>query len=177
MIKEKILDILTERGIALSAFDLTDLAEAGMELVQPALNELCEEGRAVITKKGKYAVPQVLGLIPAKASALRNGAPLALPLDGGTSMKVLYPGRTRCMMDDLILVRRLNDEECELVSVTRRGKREIPAFIHVEVREIRMPKSKQGRHGKHGKIPPGRGIPHSVPGRPDGLRDAAAERG
>lgn len=148
MIKNKIIEILEDQEIALSVFDLTELSGADIMDVQTALNELCEEGRTAITKKGKYALPEVMGLITAKTTATRSGAPIAIPLDGSPSMKMHCQGRARCLPDDLVLIRKLNDDECELVSITRRGKREIPAFIRVEVREIRMPKQKHGRHGR-----------------------------
>lgn len=152
MIKEKIIELLEDQGIALSIFDLKERINADIMEVQTALNELCEEGRTAITKKGKYALPEILGLIPAKASATRSGAPIAIPMDGSPSMKMHCPGRARCLPEDLLLVRKLGADECELASITRRGKREIPAFIRIEVREIRMPKQKHARHGR--RTPP-----------------------
>lgn len=145
--KELLYTTLQETGIALSLFDLSDRAGLEVDEAQIALHALSAEGRVVLTKKGKYALPEVVGLRAAKASALRNGAPTAHPLDGGDPLRIHPRGKLRCLPDDLILVRMRSSDECELASIVQRGRSQLPAFIHVEQRQARLPKSKHRRHG------------------------------
>ena len=144
-IKETLRETLRAAGIALSLFDLIDRSGAPADAVQTALNQLCEEGTAVITKKGKYAVPELLGLIPAQASATRSGAPVAIPLAGGESLRIAGRGRLCSMPDDMVLVRNAGPGECELVSIVRRGKTELSGFVRVERRQLRGSGKKRGR--------------------------------
>lgn len=149
MLSEKILHHLQGIKTALNVFDLCEQINKSVELVQPELNALTAQGRLCITRKGKYMPPQAMGLVSAKASALRNGTPTAVLSDNGAVLKVRYTDRTRCMPDDIILVRIINDDECELVAIASRGKQEIPAFIRAEVREIRRLLPKRDRKRMH----------------------------
>ena len=126
--KESILEALGDT--ALSVFQLSEQTGADVGEIQTLLNELCACGELAITKKGKYARPETLGMATARASALRNGTPMAYPLDGGAPMKVRAVGRLRCLPEDTLLVRP-DGEECELVCIARRGKRELAAFLRV----------------------------------------------
>ncbi len=140
-LKNTLYDVLRQSGKALSSFDLADQLSAGMEFVQPALNELCAEGKAAITKKGKYACPELLDLIPARAGSLRSGAPTALPFSGDPAMKIRKT-RLRPLPDDILYVRDVGAGECELTSIQSRTMRELAAFVRVEQREIRSPRGK-----------------------------------
>lgn len=133
-------EYLQEIGKAIDIFDLSERLDISVDVLQTALNELCAEGRAAITKKGKYAVPEQLGLIPARAVNLRNGAPLARPLNGDPAIRIHVRTRLSTMPDDLILVRETAPDECEVVSILQRGMTEIAAFVRVEQREMRRPR-------------------------------------
>lgn len=125
---QMLLDILD--GTALSVFQLSEQTGADVGELQSLLNELCASGQIAVTKKGKYALPETMGLMTARAFALRNGTPMAQPIHGGNAMKVRALGRLRCLPEDTLLVRPVG-EECELVAIPRRGKRELAAFIRV----------------------------------------------
>lgn len=144
-IMENLRETLRSAGVALSLFDLVDRTGIPADVMQTALNQLCEEGTAVITKKGKYAVPELLGLIPVKTSAMRSGAPTAIPLSGGETLRIVGRSRLRSMPDDLALVRAVGNGECELTSITRRGKTELTGFVRAEQRQLRRPGKKRGR--------------------------------
>ena len=145
-LKNSICEALSDCGKALDIFALSDMTGISVDVLQTCMNELCAEGRAAITKKGKYAVPELLGLIAARASAQRNGAIIAHPLDGGEPLKLFGKSRLCPMPDDILLVREFNRGECELVAIIQRGRTEIAAFIRVEQRESRRPRSRQGRN-------------------------------
>lgn len=168
--KNSLIDLIRETDKAYSIFDLSEKQNIPVDILQTALNELCAEGRMAITKKGKYALPEMLGLIPARAGALRNGTPVAYPMDGSPSMKVHLNARMRPMPEDTLLVRDINGTECELVSILQRGKTELTAFVRVEIREMRRPHSKH-HHRKHAPsekrriitgIPCDRRIPYAI---------------
>lgn len=149
-IKNSVVELLQETGKAYSVFDLSEQLEVSVDILQTALNELCAEGRTAITKKGKYALPELLGFIPSRAAAQRSGAPIAIPLDGRPSMKIQLRARMRPMPDDTVLVRDIGNDECELISILKRGRTELAAFVRVEVREIRRTR---GRHERRHAIP------------------------
>lgn len=159
--KNAIINLLRETGKAYSIFDLSEQLEISVDILQTALNELCAEGRTAITKKGKYALPENLGLIPARAAALRNGTPIAVPFSGASSLKIQLRARMRPMPEDTLLVREINGEECELVSILQRGKTELTAFVRVEVREVRRARGRHER--KHAPAPERRRILTGIP--------------
>ena len=132
-LKEAVLRLFEKNDAARDLFDLSDNLGADAGEMQTALNELCAEGRLAVTKKGKYAPAEALGLARASAWALRSGAPMAR-LESGESLRVRALGRLRCLPGDELLVRPVDEEECELVAILRRGKTELPAFLRVRSR-------------------------------------------
>ena len=100
------------------------------------------DGRLILTKKGKYALPETTGLIPARAVILRSGVPIAKPLDGGCDIRISRRGDLRAMNGDLILIRRDKHfkhdpaAKCELVAVTERAHSSFPAVLRMEERQI-----------------------------------------
>ena len=78
--ENEILKLLSESGKALDSFEIAEKTNLDMRALQPVLNALAASGQAALTKKGKYALPETLGLVRAKANALRNGTPIAEPM-------------------------------------------------------------------------------------------------
>lgn len=154
-------------GRALDLFTLAEQLDMDAGILQATLNELCAEGRAAITRKGKYALPEQLGILAARASALRNGTPVARPLSDGPALKIV---RTRLspMPDDLLLIRPTDDETCELVSILQRGRTDLAAFIRIEQREIRRPRNRHDHTTPNERrrivtgVPCDRRIPYSI---------------
>ena len=132
-LKEAVLRLFEKNDAARDLFDLSDELGADAGEMQTALNELCAEGRLAVTKKGKYVPSEALGLVRASAWALRSGAPMAR-LESGESLRVRALGRLRCLPGDELLVRPVDQEECELAAILRRGKTELPAFLRVRSR-------------------------------------------
>lgn len=173
---------LAEAGAAKDVFDLSEALEIGVEELQSALNELCAQGRAVVTKKGRYATPEQLGMITATASALRNGTPVACPAAGGPSLKLRARGLLRTLPGDTLLVRPTDNETCELSAIVQRGRAQLAAFLRVEEREARRPKGsrRRGRPAERlrtvSAIPCDRRIPYPIllSGEEDVPNDAIA---
>lgn len=132
-LKEAVLRLFEKDDAARDLFDLSEELGADAGEMQTVLNELCAEGRLAVTKKGKYAPAEALGLVRASAWALRSGAPMAR-LESGESLRVRALGRLRCLPGDELLVRPVDQEECELAAILRRGKTELPAFLRVRSR-------------------------------------------
>ena len=134
-VREAILDALG--GATLSASELAARCNLPAAQLRAPLEALCAEGRIVLTRKKRYALPQTVGLIPARASAQRNGAPLACPLDGAPAMRMRERGGERALPDDLIFVRLYGAEECELAQVVARAHAQLPAYLRIETRRGR----------------------------------------
>lgn len=166
-ILNRVASALAEAGMAKDVFDLSETLNIGVETLQPALNELCAQGRAAVTKKGRYATPEQLGMISATASALRNGTPVACPAPGQPSLKLRARGQLRTLPGDTLLVRPSDGESCELVAIVRRSRSQLPAFVRIEEREPR--RSKHSRRAQPSKrlrtaaaIPCDRRIPYPI---------------
>lgn len=139
---DKICDFLKEENRAVDAFEIADALELPIEDVSAALNELTSQGRVFLSKKGKYAAPETLGLIPAKAVILRSGVPYAKPLDGSPDMKISRSGELRAMHGDMVLVRLMRAHGptepgvCELAAVTQRATEKLVGILKMETRFV-----------------------------------------
>lgn len=133
--KEEILELLKNEGIALEPYEIAEKLDAGSEDVSAVLVSLSGEGSVVATKKGRYAVPRSLGLVAARANVLRNGMLTARPLDFSDSMKLKQHIRLQCLFDDMILVKPEDYDStgqrwCSLVSIVRRAHETFSAVIN-----------------------------------------------
>lgn len=134
---KRILNLLNESARALDSFEIAERVGLDMRDVQSALNALAASGQVALTKKGKYALPETLGLVRARATALRNGTLLAEPLCGGESMRIRTSGFLRALPGDVILIRP-DGEECDLIAIAERGLKTLPAFLFVRYRQMRV---------------------------------------
>jgi len=155
---DQICEYLREQGRAVDLFDLADALALPVDEAEAALRELLSQGRAVLSKKGKYAAPEALGLIPARAVITRSGAPHARPLDGSPEMRLSRAGELRAMHGDLILVRRGQRGAglCELVAVTRRATEKLVGVLKMETRFLEKASVivRRGRRKKLLRQPP-----------------------
>ena len=147
---DRICDYLREQNRAVDPFDLADGLNAPIEEVSAALNELARQGRVFISKKGKYAAPETLGLIPARAVIQRSGTPYARPLDGSPDVKLSRSGELRAMHGDMILVR-MEGGRAELAAVTQRATDRLIGVLKMEKRFVEK-KPVIVRHGRHKKL-------------------------
>ncbi len=129
----QIYETLAASSVPLTAKQLSEALEAPLQAVQEALDTLSAEGRVAQTRKGGFAIPEVIGLTAARVSFLRNGTPQARPLSGGDVMDLIEGGATRCMPDDLVMVRPLG-ERCQLHALLRRGHETFAAYVRIERR-------------------------------------------
>lgn len=136
---------------AATSLELIDALDASADALSEALMRMTRDGRLVLTKKGKYALPETTGLIPARAFILRSGVPIARPLDGGDDMRISRRGDLRALHGDLILVRpehkRRSDARarCELAAVTERAHPVFTAVLRMDERKIAREPETVGR--------------------------------
>ena len=129
--KETVFSTIEKSRVPLTVRQLSEALEQPLEAIQEALDALCAQGRVASTRKGGYAVCESIGLTAARVFFLRNGTPQARPLSGGEAMTLFYSGATRCMPDDLILVRP-QGERCQFNALIRRGRNSFAAYMRVE---------------------------------------------
>jgi len=135
---DSLLDLLESNGKAMDIAEISEALQQPAEQVRLALAKFVDTGAVVATKKGKYALPEALGLILARTLVLRSSARAARPLRGGADMLLSERGVLLPMLDDLILVRpeprgfpgeRM--ETCHLISIIRRAHQTFMALLHI----------------------------------------------
>ncbi len=153
--ENKIEAFIKEHDKPMTALDLIGAMNEPAEEISAALMRMTGDGRLVYTKKGKYALPDTVGLIPARAFILRSGVPLAKPLNGGEDIRISRHGDLRAMHGDLIYVRmekhkRGYNDKCELVAVAERAHPTFTAVLQMAERKIEQEPLivKRGRHTK-----------------------------
>ena len=129
--KELIYDILCHANVPRTEAELAANANIDLPALKSALEELKAEARVAITKKGKFAIPEKLNLIPAKAAFLHNGAAVARPLNGGDQLRI-DDSRLRPMPEDLMLVRSTGERSCQIETICRRARTSLAAFVRIE---------------------------------------------
>lgn len=158
--KEIIYEILRSANVPRTEAELCAAANTDAISLRAALDELKYEGRAAVSKKGKYAVPEKLGLTACRAAFLHNGTAVARPLNGIGQLRI-EEGRLKPMPDDVILVRALDERICILEEICHRARGSLAAFVRIERR-----RSKRGGHDFERviatAIPCDRRIPYAI---------------
>ena len=157
---QTIIDYLEEKGRPMNAFDIADGLGAPIEAVDAALGEMIAHGQILLTKKNRYARPDMLGLIPARAMVTRGGARFARPLDGSSDVRISREGDLRAMNGDEILVRpprRHSDGGAYyLAAITKRAHETLIAVLEEATRTVEQPPVvvRKGRRKKVVHRPP-----------------------
>lgn len=150
---EKIVELLTQRAKALDIFEIAEVLNAPVDAVSLSINALMREGKVALTKKGKYALPEDMGFIPAKTVILKNGTPAARPIAGGEDLIIRKRGAMRPMQSDTVLVRALprdgGRDVCELVAITNRANETFMAVMTIPQDAPRG----RGRRSEHRQAP------------------------
>ena len=128
---QMLLEILRKSNVPRTAQELS--AASGLEAddLRAALDALCAAGLCAVSKKGKYAPPEKLGLIAGRAFFQHNGTALLRPLSGAEALRI-DAGRLMPMPDDLLLARSTGAASCAIESVCARGRRTLAAFVRIE---------------------------------------------
>ena len=129
--KETIFELLRCANVPRTGIEIAASVGLVRSEAEALLKELCAEGRIAVSKKGKYATVEKLGLVAGRAAFLHNGSAVLRPLDGGAQMRI-EDGFLRPMPDDLILARKRSDASCTLEAVCNRARSSLPAFVRIE---------------------------------------------
>ena len=153
MIYDEIIHCLNQHGAGLTLTELTSGVNRPADEIAPALLELQNRGEVILTRKGRFATPASLGLIPARVFMLKSGVPLAKPLDGGEEMRILRRGDVRGMHGDLVLVkeekhRKGYSARCVLEQVIERAHKTLTGVL-TERMEVEEQPAILVRRGKH----------------------------
>ena len=157
---ERIIDYLEEAGRPLDAFSIADGLNAPIEDVAEALKEMLTHGQLILTKKNRYARPDMLGLIPARAMVTRGGARFARPLDGSPDVRISREGDLRAMNGDEILVhppKSFSDGGAYyLAAITKRAHETLIGVLEEASYTVEQPPVivRKGRHKKVIHRPP-----------------------
>ena len=157
---QKIIDYLEEKGRPMNAFDIADGLGAPIEAVDAALKEMIAHGQILLTKKNRFARPDILGLIPARAMVTRGGARFARPLDGSDDVRISREGDLRAMNGDEILVRpprrHSPGNAYYLAAITKRAHETLIAVLEEATRTVEQPPVivRKGRRKKVVHRPP-----------------------
>lgn len=101
----QIAELLKNENKALSLIEVVEKSGLEPEEVMRQLQQAQAEGLVFLSKrKDKYAWCEVLELMLSRVFMLRNGVPLARPLNGAPEMRVNRSGDMRAMHGDLVLV-------------------------------------------------------------------------
>ncbi len=121
-IKAALFQLISERGAA----DIRLLSSA-LHIEEPALrpllDDLCREGQLVLTRKGRYAYPSLLGLKHGKVQGNRRGFGFLIPSDGGPDLFIAPGNLNGALHGDTVLARPLPGSrgECEVQTVLVRA--------------------------------------------------------
>ena len=163
----QIEELLMSEKQALSLIEMVEKSGLEPEQVMRQLSELEREGRVRLSKKGKYAPSERLGLVSARIFMLRTGVPVAKPLDGGPEMRVMRRGDLRGMHGDRVLVRPIKARregeiaKCEVEAILERAHERFPAVL-VEQQVVEQPPAYFVRKGHRRRRVLPRPVVHTV---------------
>lgn len=163
----QIEELLMSEKQALSLIEMVEKSGLEPEQVMRQLTELEREGRVRLSKKGKYAPSERLGLVSARIFMLRTGVPVAKPLDGGPEMRVMRRGDLRGMHGDRVLVRPIKARregeiaKCEVEAILERAHERFPAVL-VEQQVVEQPPAYFVRKGHRRRRVLPRPVVHTV---------------
>ena len=139
-LKERINGIIAGTGRPMSAEDIyksmTDTGgEIQIEEIKLALKELSRDGRVIITRRGKAALPEQLGLIYGRIQGNGRGFGFFIPADGSGDLFIAAEDMNGALHGDTVWVRRLsgsfrgrNDRGAVEMIAERAGRRVTGTF-------------------------------------------------
>ena len=157
---EILIELLRRANTPRTEAELRAASQLDLPALREALSTLLQEGRAALSRKGKYALPEKLSLIPGRVRFQHSGAPLLCPLSGGDALRI-DPGRIAPMTDDLLLVRRTGERSCAIESVCHRGRHALSAFVRIE-RDRRSRKNADFERVRATAVPCDPRIPYDI---------------
>ena len=132
MLFDLLYNTISDANVPHGSAELSRMTGIPTEDIQPLLEKLLAEGRIAVSRKGKYALPEKLGLLVGRVIFTHNGSPVFRCDDGETSLRMDEPGRQRTLPEDRVFVRATGDDRCALEAIISRGKKNIAACVRIE---------------------------------------------
>ena len=104
-------DTIAEANVPHGSAELARMTGIPMADIQPLLEQLLKDGRIAASRKGKFALPEKLGLLAGRVIFTHNGSPVFRCDDGETSLRIEETGRMRTMPEDRVFVRPTGAEQ------------------------------------------------------------------
>ena len=131
---EILADLLRHANVPRTPDELAAASKLSVDEVRSLLTQMMETAQVAITRKGKYALPEKVGLIAGRAFFQHNASPLLRTLDSGEVLKI-ESGSLRPMPDDYLLARRSGTNHCIIERICSRTRKSLAAFIRIERRK------------------------------------------
>lgn len=125
--KEQILDLIRSTGRPMDGEEILSGTGGGEDAVRSALDELSITGRVMITRKGRAALPEQLGLIYGRVQCNARGYGFFIPADGSGDMFISAEGMNGALHGDMAFARRVDrggrgsSDRCEITAVVKRA--------------------------------------------------------
>ena len=125
--KETILEIIRHTGRPMEGEEILSAAGGTLESVQSALEELASAGLIMITRRGKAALPEQLGLVYGRVQCSPKGYGFFIPVSGEEDMFIAAECMGGALHGDMAFARRTdrggrgNSDRCEIVTVVKRA--------------------------------------------------------
>jgi len=125
--KNNILDLIRHIGRPMEGEEILEATGAELEAVKKALEELSSEGRLIITRRGKAALPEQLGLTYGRVQCSAKGYGFFIPADGRGDMFITAEGMNGALHGDMAFARpvergaRGRSDRCEIAAVAKRA--------------------------------------------------------
>lgn len=106
--KSAILQAIEEHHEALEPSEVFQKVQASdFQQFTDSVKQLQQDGKLIITKKGKLSSPKVSGLTPARIVSHSPKFSFARPLDGGEDIYISASDRKRALPGDLVMLHKL----------------------------------------------------------------------
>lgn len=109
-IKSAVLRVVTESHDAVEPDKVFQEVDAkDREAFTNSVKQLQQDGKLLITKKGKLVSPKASGLTPARIISQSKNFSFARPLDGGEDVYIADANRKKAMLGDIVMLHKLHN--------------------------------------------------------------------
>lgn len=108
--KSAVLRVVTESRDAVEPDEVFQAVKAkDREAFTNSVKQLQQDGKLLITKKGKLVSPKASGLTPARIISQSKNFSFARPLDGGEDIYIADANRKKAMLGDIVMLHKLRN--------------------------------------------------------------------
>lgn len=143
-IKEKVIELFKEKEYPplymKQIMEVLDISPKDQDMLESVLNQMEKEGSLVVTKKGKYALPEDLGFLVGRIQGHPKGFGFLIPDNKGEEdVFIAAENMEGAMHNDRVMVRLLNrrsegakSREGEVVRILERANKTVVGLLEKE---------------------------------------------